>query len=384
MMRRLAYRAALRLLPAGPAALRSVGRQLPDEAAEALQSILRRHRARSAELRLFRLDEPAMDLLYQGGGAPLPPDCSFRLASISKMVTAIAVMKLREQGLIDIDRDLGEVLPFPLRHPAASEKPITLRMLMSHTAGLRDGAAYTAALAGGVPAGRVLEGDSYRQVPPGHSWHYSNLGAGLVASALEAQLQEPFDDIMRRTLFEPLGIAASFYPQRVKGELVPAFRVLPPARRPAFDPALRRSRPLAGADRPQPEMHYLLSQGSCCMTAAGLQAVLGALLRPGYLNEASIGEMLRPVAPFGARAPKLNQGLGIFRLDDGQISSRPLFGHQGNAYGAIHAAFFEPLSARGLIFLSTGASLSRGDFLCDVVEDLLRWGFSEAPWRAIS
>ncbi len=380
-MRRVFYRAALRLLPAGQAALVYPELALAPEQSKKLRAILRRHRARSAELRLFDLSGQVHSALYQGAGEPLQPDTSFRLASISKMVTALAVMKLAEQGRIEIDRDVNEWLPFALRHPQAPEAPVTLRQLMSHTAGLQDGGDYTQALSSGRPVDQVLAGDSWRQVPPGHSWQYSNLGAGLVASVLEAALDEPFEGIMQGTLFAPLGIAASFYPQRIASPLAGAWRVLPPDQRPSFDPAERRQRSLAGADEPMPMQHYTLAQGNCCASAAGVQALMRCLMTPGFLSQQSIDSMLAPQATFGARAPMMRQGLGIFRLDDPAIFPGTLYGHQGNAYGAVHAAFFEPLSGRGLVFLSTGAALSRRAFLCDVVEGLLAFGFSEATWQ---
>ena len=62
-----------------------------------------------------------------------------RIASISKLVVAIGVMKLVENRALDLDADVSRYLDWPLRNPAFLDRPITLRMLLSHTASLRDG-----------------------------------------------------------------------------------------------------------------------------------------------------------------------------------------------------------------------------------------------------
>src|SRR5690606_29716795 len=65
-----------------------------------------------------------------------------RIASISKLVTTIGVMRLVEAGKLDLDADAGDLLGFPLRNPAFPDVPITLRMLLSHRSGLTDASGY--------------------------------------------------------------------------------------------------------------------------------------------------------------------------------------------------------------------------------------------------
>ena len=201
------------------------------------------------------------------------------------------------------------------------------------------------------------------------------MGAGLVGSVLEAALHQPFEQIMQQFLFQPLGVQASFYPDRIVGPLSDSWRVLPPQRRPAFDAAARRKRQIPMADQPAPEQHYGLAQGNCCIQAQGLQTIMEALASPGFLKAETLVDMRTPLGSFGSRSPYLQQGMGIFQLQDNKICPHTLYGHQGNAYGAVHAAFFEPGSGRGLVFLSSGASAERQDFLSTLVSDLLRVAF---------
>ena len=71
-----------------------------------------------------------------------------RVASISKLVVAIGVMRLSEQGKLDLDRDVNEYLCWRVRNPAFPDAPITLRALLSHQSGLRDSVDYIVPLDG--------------------------------------------------------------------------------------------------------------------------------------------------------------------------------------------------------------------------------------------
>ncbi|NJK96375.1 MAG: beta-lactamase family protein [Bacteroidales bacterium] len=85
---------------------------------------------------------------------PLTENTSFRIASVSKMVTVTAIMQLYDQGLFKLNDDVSPFIGFELRNPAFPEIPVTFAMLMSHTSGLRDGTGYDSFLSA-----------SYRQKP---------------------------------------------------------------------------------------------------------------------------------------------------------------------------------------------------------------------------
>jgi CubicO group peptidase (beta-lactamase class C family) len=73
---------------------------------------------------------------------PMTPDTVTNIASISKTFTNAAVLQLVEQGRLGLDDEVGRHLPFPVRHPAYPEVPITVRQLLPHTSGIEDGEAY--------------------------------------------------------------------------------------------------------------------------------------------------------------------------------------------------------------------------------------------------
>src|SRR5688572_17013313 len=84
----------------------------------------------------------ASGLADRARGRALTIDDPVRIASISKLVVALGVMRLVEQGQFDLDRDVSEWLGWPLRNPAFPDRPITLRLLLSHRSSLKDDVDY--------------------------------------------------------------------------------------------------------------------------------------------------------------------------------------------------------------------------------------------------
>lgn len=368
------YRAAIRCLPHQKVRLRALAGAASREKGKALEAVLNRHRALGGALVFFDRDGVSGLFVYGEArrGVPVDAKTAFRLASVSKLVTAAGVMKMAEAGRLDIDADADRGLPYSLRHPGAPGTPVTLRMLLTHTAGIHDGKAYLKGLTAGASASDLLQKDSHTRHLPGGGCEYSNFGVGLAACVVEAQTGLSFETAMRETLFRPLNMKASYYPACLDTLLADARRVLPPARKPAFDAASRQARPAQGWESPDPERHWKLAHGSCCMDA-GSAALLGrALLEPGFLTLDSLETMRIPRAELGARDPTMSQGVGMFILRDKTISPAPLYGHQGMAYGAVHMLFLDLEKGRGILSLTAGVSEARHYILADVNRELLK------------
>lgn len=367
------YRLMVGLIPAPQKSWRLASGD--DRAGFARQAadIYRAHRCKGAALGLFDAGGLHTHLVYGKARSktPVEENTAFRTASVSKMVTAALAMKLAEAGKIRLDQDLEGVLPYSLRHPRARQLPITLKMLLSHTAGIRDGRAYLAALGQEVPAEELLQQDSHTDHLPGEGCEYSNFGVGLSACALEAALDTSFEALAQTWLFEPLGMSASFYPHRIRAPLANAWRVWPPKRKPAFDGKARQQSVKEGWDLPQPGKHYSLAQGNCCMDVQSAARLGQALMSPGFLSEESLLAMRAPAASLSHRDPALTQGIGTFILRDQSLSPRPLYGHQGMAYGAVHMIFMDVKKKQGLISFTSGVSLARRHILADVNKALI-------------
>lgn len=145
-------------------------------------------------------------------GRLITPDDPARVASVSKMAVAIGVMKLVEAGRLDLDSDVSSYLGFTLRNPAFPDRPISLRMLLSHTSSARDHDDQYA-----IPLGRTLaevmaEPGSWdpRHGPGDQYFTYANLNFPVVGSVIERVTGERFDRWMRSAVLEPMGVDACF------------------------------------------------------------------------------------------------------------------------------------------------------------------------------
>jgi CubicO group peptidase (beta-lactamase class C family) len=134
-----------------------------------------------------------------------------RVASISKLVTAIGVMRLVEQGKLDLDADVSQWLGWPLRHPSFPDQPITLRLLLSHRSSLTDAAGYYAVPLGGELRGILDDKRAWDDAhPPGTYFRYTNLNFPLVAMVMERATGERFDRLMQRLVLRPLRVEGCF------------------------------------------------------------------------------------------------------------------------------------------------------------------------------
>lgn len=157
------------------------------------------------------LEQTAAGFADVGARRLLNVEDPVRVASISKLVVAIGVMRLVEQGKLDLDADVSQQLGWTLRHPGWPDTPITLRLLLSHRAGLTDRAGYW----------QVPLGDRFRDIladpkawdaehAPGTFWRYANVGFPLVAAVMERATGERFDRLMDRLVLKPLYLSACY------------------------------------------------------------------------------------------------------------------------------------------------------------------------------
>lgn len=145
-------------------------------------------------------------------GREVTADDPVRIASISKLVTALGVMRMVDKGQLDLDRDVSDYLGWRLRNPAFPNRVITLNMLLSHRSSLIDGDDLYI-----IPLGTtVREGLADPRVwdklhPPGSDWfRYTNLNFPVIASAMERASGQRFDRLMARLVFRPLRVDACF------------------------------------------------------------------------------------------------------------------------------------------------------------------------------
>ena len=160
-------------------------------------------------------------------GLAVTPDTIFTIASISKTVTATALMTLYELGKFELDDDVNQYLPFRIYNPAHPNIPITFRMLLSHTSSIQDSERFfeyytlnqTPVLPDSPiplweflkdylsPDGKIYNAeDNFLKDVPGTKYCYSNTGFGLLGLLAEYISGMPFDKYCKLAIFKPLNM----------------------------------------------------------------------------------------------------------------------------------------------------------------------------------
>lgn len=132
----------------------------------------------------------------------------FRIGSITKTFTAIAVLKLEEEGKLDLDRAVDEILP-ELKQIKKSRgfRAFTCRDLLTHTSGLRG--EFNNALFISEPEDDCIYSDLLKDtllISPGYVWAYSNTGYGLLGCVIERVSGKSYDEYLQSEIFVPFGM----------------------------------------------------------------------------------------------------------------------------------------------------------------------------------
>ena len=149
----------------------------------------------------------------------------FILSSVSKTVTATALMQLFEEDLFSLEDDIDGYLPFNINHPDYPLTPITFKMLLSHTSGIKDNWGVMPYYDGDsqlelsyylnqyfTPGGEFYNSNSnFTNSAPGTNYNYSNIGAALIGLLVEEISNQPFNEYCNENIFEPLGMDNAFW-----------------------------------------------------------------------------------------------------------------------------------------------------------------------------
>ena len=321
-------------------------------------------------------------------GRAVTPDDPVRIASISKLVVAIGVLKLTEQGALDLDEDVSRYLDWPLRNPNFLDRPITLRMLLSHTSSLRDGDdAYVVPLGASVKEALADPAVWDAGHGPGEGYFaYSNFNFPIVGSIIEKVTRERFDIWMRREVLEPMKVDSCFNWPTCSDEAVARAVVLTQdgkavrddnhGKRPDCPVFVRDGEACDLARWRLGENGALFSpQGGLRISARGLARVGRMLLNGGtldgvrILSPQSVDAMLTPGWKFdgrnGSRGGEsygiCSYGLAVRQLsavpgcvDDPEGRGQHWAGHAGDAYGLRSGVWIDRQRGVGIAYYVTG------------------------------
>lgn len=286
---------------------------------------------------------------YSTVADPIDRDTVFATASLSKWITALAVMKLVQQGKLDLDRPVEDYLTrWRLPESAFSSRDVTTRRLLSHRAGLVDGLGFgdyrldetlptleqslsNPRTSDGRPAATIRVG-----VEPGSEFRYSGGGYLLLELLVEEISGVRFEAFVQREIFEPLGMQRSGY-----GDLA----------------SITRSAKSYYPDgQPAPIYHY----ASKAATGLGTSANDLAILARATLGSIEDGPLTMETVASMRVAEASSMGVGIWGLgtilyaptDDGDM----VFGHDGVNEPAISATVrINPDTADAIVVLATGS-----------------------------
>jgi len=326
-------------------------------------------------------------------------DTKYRIASISKLVTAIGVWQLIEQGLIDPDVDVSPYLGFALRNPHHPDTPITLKMLMSHTSSIRDGGkpgSYN------IPYGHHISefftAGSPCHMPkcwapaeeaPGEFFAYCNMNYCLLGSIIENISGERFDQYMTNHVFRPMGLSCGFnvagMAEEAQSQVGTIYRKL--NRDGEYDPANGAWVPQCddfskGYPKDDYSEYVIGTNGSLFGPMGSLRVCVNELcqIMLMFCNGGNYQgtQILKPetldamFTPVWTHDPMLNNGdaycnmLNCYGMGPQIILNRdkgdriaadrdlPFAGHSADAYGLLGGMFFDRKKGNGIVYYACG------------------------------
>ncbi|MFF2502557.1 serine hydrolase [Streptomyces sp. NPDC058067] len=347
--------------------------RVPIEAAHwrrRLAELARKYGVPGAALGIVRVGDDAevhasYGVLNTATGVEVTEDSVFQIGSVSKVWTSTVVMQLVDEGLLDLDAPVADVVPELRLADRDVARQVTMRHLLTHTSGI-DGDVFTDTGRGDDTLARYVEilDRAAQNHPLGETFSYCNSGFVLMGRVIEKLTGQTWDAAMREKLFAPLGLTHT---------------VTLPEEALMFRAAVGH---VAGADeepRPAPLWGLPRNMGPAGLITATTKDVLGfaRLHLTGGLTPS--GERILTTTSVTAMAEKQTDipdkhslgdswGLGWIRDD---WSGRRVIGHDGNTIG--QSAFLRLLPDQGLAV----TLLTNGGNTRDLFQELYREIFAE-------
>ncbi len=320
------------------------------------------------------------------GGPPVTVDTLFQAGSISKPVTAAAVMTLVQSRQLDLDADINLYLKswkLP-QSPLTDHSPVTLRELLSHSGGVNNSGF------GGFEAGQpvptlvqVLNGEPPAKNPPirvevapGTIWRYSGGGYVIAQQVLIDVTGTAFPQLMRERVLVPFGMSQSTFEQPLPPDLLARAAI----------PYDAYGTPVKGGPHVYPEMApagLWTTASDLARFAIGIQRALAGL--SGARSQAAARAMLSPVSD-GVRVPFMGGRRAGHGLILGGTSDRPYFEHHGGnlGYSAYVMAYDSGDGAAIMVNTSNDDSLHLIDDIVRTIARAYEWPDFEPPQRTLA
>lgn len=323
---------------------------------------------------------------------PVNDSTIYRIASISKYFTAVALMKLYQQGLFSLDADVSTYLGYTLRNPYFPNDVITIRKILSHTASLRDGSGYNTFLNASynqnpppplqqliTPSGSYFTSDMFSssKAPSDNYFTYANVNYGIIGTLVEKISGVRFDIFCNNNIFQPLGLTASF----VINDLPNINNVAVLYRKTGGNWVPQADNYNGVMPPPRNLTNYIIGsnavifspQGGLRISANDLSIFMRLMLNGGIyngtriLNDSTVNLLHNPAWIFnGSNGNNYygifnTYGFGCHRTTD-LLQNEILFGHPGEAYGLISDLYFSKIKNYGIVFITNGGQWGNGNY----------------------
>ncbi|MBR6029829.1 MAG: beta-lactamase family protein [Clostridia bacterium] len=329
-----------------------------------IDQALRRYQAIGAAVVIAKDGEIVYEHYYgiaaKSTRRPITDRTYFRLASVTKMVTAIRVMQLVEHGWLDLDADISEYLGFEVRNPYRPETAVTLRMLMTHTASLNlhnDYARHNYPLSEMISAQSPRKRNWYDEVP-GSVYRYSNFGAGIIGSILESVTGKTIQETVEKNVFSPMGLTGAY-----SATLLPDQENIPNLYNADGTAADTREENLGRRwdTTPDPDRHYRINVGSLWMRPADLCQLgimlcdMGSWQDMMILEASTVQEMMADQRGRNGITGDTPYGLNLHR-EQSLMDGKTFYGHQGMSDGILCNLYFDPETRFVFVLCSNGCN----------------------------
>lgn len=304
-----------------------------DEAISYLESIAARSGAVCGTVVLSRKGQ--VFLTWSFGGAD--EDTCFRIASITKWVTAIGLMTLYDEGKLDLDKDISTYLGFTVRNPAYPNTPITARMLMTHTSSL------SAEASNYHPDWRRIGKKGYdpifnESIEPGTQYVYADYNGALFGCLIEAISKQSVQNYLDQKVFKPLGLTAAYSPKFLPAG-TKARDLLNPNGKVQISVQKDRNRTYNNKADPKGNNGYTV--GKLYINASSLTKLAQMMCNGGELNGVRIlqTQTVRLMESEQKGLAESRYGLSTVRLH--QFDRGTWYGHQGRYSGLSSNVYYQ-------------------------------------------
>lgn len=307
---------------------------------------------------------------------PVTENTYFKCASVTKLVTGIGLMKMMDEGILDPDEDISTYLGYTVRNKRFMNTPITLRILMSHTAGLVENASFArkaSILSDMIDVEKKAGSNFKREVRPGSEYVYSNFGAGITGAIVESVTGMDVSSYMRQFLFEPLGIDAAYsVSQLAEPEYIAATYKKDGSLYAAPSYMLRQEYLQEAA----PDIHYRTTIGSLLIRPRDLARLGIVLCTDGTVDGQRV---LSEDAVMAMRQEHSEQTDGIteespytfFTIrQDTLFEGLRVYGHQGTDEGIVCNLYVEPENQLVIAVMTNGCKSSRDNGIMRITRRL--------------